>query len=128
MRLLPDPIFHPIPKRPVAGAEPEAARRLAEHGIVQASPPGVTVQGRRSWRPGLARGDPATASPLGPRPEPCYCAEMRALQLLADRDLRLMDIEPPPPPGPGEVQIAMRAVALNHIDVWGWRGMAFAKR
>jgi NADPH:quinone reductase-like Zn-dependent oxidoreductase len=26
------------------------------------------------------------------------------------------------------VQIAMRAVALNHIDVWGWRGMAFAKR
>jgi NADPH:quinone reductase-like Zn-dependent oxidoreductase len=22
----------------------------------------------------------------------------------------------------------MRAVALNHIDVWGWRGMAFAKR
>ncbi|MDB5414772.1 MAG: NADPH:quinone oxidoreductase [Rubritepida sp.] len=53
---------------------------------------------------------------------------MRALQLLADRDLRLMDIEPPPPPGPGEVQIAMRAVALNHIDVWGWRGMAFAKR
>lgn len=53
---------------------------------------------------------------------------MRALQLLADRDLRLMDIDPPPPPGPGEVQIAMRAVALNHIDVWGWRGMAFAKR
>lgn len=53
---------------------------------------------------------------------------MRALQLLADRDLRLMDIPPPPPPGPGEVQLAMRAVALNHIDVWGWRGMAFAKR
>lgn len=53
---------------------------------------------------------------------------MRALQLLADRDLRLIDIDPPPPPGPGEVQIAMRAVALNHIDVWGWRGMAFAKR
>ncbi|TCH98643.1 NADPH:quinone oxidoreductase [Roseococcus sp. SYP-B2431] len=53
---------------------------------------------------------------------------MRALQLLADRDLRLMEIDPPPPPGPGEVQIAMRAVALNHIDVWGWRGMAFAKR
>jgi NADPH:quinone reductase-like Zn-dependent oxidoreductase len=53
---------------------------------------------------------------------------MRALQLLADRDLRLMEIDPPPPPGPGEVQIAMRAVALNHIDVWGWRGMAFARR
>ena len=28
----------------------------------------------------------------------------------------------------GEVQIRVRAVALNHIDVWGWRGMAFAKR
>ncbi|MEI6162125.1 MAG: zinc-binding dehydrogenase [Roseococcus sp.] len=53
---------------------------------------------------------------------------MRALQLLADRDLRLMEIPPPPPPGPGEVQLAMKAVALNHIDVWGWRGMAFAKR
>jgi len=26
------------------------------------------------------------------------------------------------------VQIAIRAVALNHIDVWGWRGMAFARR
>ena len=47
---------------------------------------------------------------------------MRALPLLADRDLRLIDIDPPPPPGPGEVQLAMRAVALNHIDVWGWRG------
>ena len=53
---------------------------------------------------------------------------MRALQLLADRDLRLMEVAPPPPPGPGEIQLAMKAVALNHIDVWGWRGMAFAKR
>ncbi len=54
---------------------------------------------------------------------------MRALQLFADRDLRLRDDAPPPPaPGPGEVRLAMRAVALNHIDVWGWRGMAFAKR
>jgi alcohol dehydrogenase len=26
------------------------------------------------------------------------------------------------------VQIAIKAVALNHIDVWGYRGMAFAKR
>ena len=53
---------------------------------------------------------------------------MRALQLFADRDLRLTELEPPPPPGPGEVQVAVGAVALNHIDVWGWRGMAFAKR
>ena len=28
----------------------------------------------------------------------------------------------------GEVQIRVRAVALNHLDVWGYRGMAFAKR
>jgi len=34
----------------------------------------------------------------------------------------------PTPPGAGEVQIAVKAVALNHIDVWGFRGMAFAKR
>ncbi|MCK8786422.1 zinc-binding dehydrogenase [Roseomonas sp. NAR14] len=53
---------------------------------------------------------------------------MRALQLLADRDLRLVDLPEPPPPGPGEVRLRLRAMALNHIDVWGWRGMAFAKR
>ncbi len=53
---------------------------------------------------------------------------MRALQLFGDRDTRLVETADPPPPGPGEVQLRMRAVALNHIDVWGWRGMAFAKR
>jgi alcohol dehydrogenase len=53
---------------------------------------------------------------------------MRALTLVADRKLELIDIPPPPPPGPDEVQIRVRAVALNHIDVWGFRGMAFAKR
>lgn len=53
---------------------------------------------------------------------------MRALQLFGDRDLRLTDIEPPPPPGPGEVQIRTRAIALNYLDLWGFRGMAFAKR
>ena len=53
---------------------------------------------------------------------------MRALRLFGDRDARLVELEPPPPPGPGEIQLRMLAVALNHIDVWGWRGMAFAKR
>ena len=53
---------------------------------------------------------------------------MRALQLVADRRIEAFDIPPPPPPGPGEATVAIRAVALNHIDVWGWRGMAFAKR
>ncbi|MGH6768532.1 MAG: zinc-binding dehydrogenase [Xanthobacteraceae bacterium] len=53
---------------------------------------------------------------------------MRALTLLADRKLELVDTPPPPPPGRDEVQIRVKAVALNHIDVWGWRGMAFSKR
>ncbi len=53
---------------------------------------------------------------------------MRSLQLHGDRDLRLEEIEPPPPPAPGEVQIRIRAVALNYLDLWGFRGMAFAKR
>jgi alcohol dehydrogenase len=53
---------------------------------------------------------------------------MHALTLVADRKLELVDQTPPPAPGPAEVQIRVKAVALNHIDVWGWRGMAFAKR
>ncbi len=53
---------------------------------------------------------------------------MRALQLHGDRDLRLVETENPPPPAAGEVQIAVSHVALNHIDVWGFRGMAFARR
>ncbi|WP_274424290.1 zinc-binding dehydrogenase [Chelativorans sp. YIM 93263] len=53
---------------------------------------------------------------------------MRALQLVADRNLEIADISPPSAPGQGEVTVRIAAVALNHIDVWGWRGMAFAKR
>lgn len=53
---------------------------------------------------------------------------MRALTLVADRQLVIADMPPPPPPGPGAVQVRVKAVALNHIDVWGYRGMAFAKR
>ncbi|PWL18035.1 NADPH:quinone oxidoreductase [Falsochrobactrum shanghaiense] len=53
---------------------------------------------------------------------------MRALQLLDDRRLEMTDIALPPPPSYGEVTVKVKAVALNHIDVWGWRGMAFAKR
>src|SRR5437879_5412493 len=54
---------------------------------------------------------------------------MRALTLVADRKLTLDGTFPDPPaPAAGEVQIRVRAVALNHIDVWGWRGMAFTKR
>jgi len=53
---------------------------------------------------------------------------MRALRLVSDRRLEIAEIDPPAPPSGGEVQIRTRAIALNHIDVWGWRGMAFAKR
>ncbi|HZR63343.1 MAG TPA: zinc-binding dehydrogenase [Xanthobacteraceae bacterium] len=53
---------------------------------------------------------------------------MRALTLVADRKIELREVTPPPAPGPGEAQIAIKALGLNHIDVWGWRGMAFAKR
>jgi alcohol dehydrogenase len=53
---------------------------------------------------------------------------MRALTLAAERDLRVVDAPHPGAPAAGEVQINVKAVALNHIDVWGYRGMAFAKR
>ena len=53
---------------------------------------------------------------------------IRALQLLADRDIALVQRDAPPPPPPGEAQLRVRAVGLNHIDLWGFRGMAFARR
>src|SRR5271165_3293226 len=53
---------------------------------------------------------------------------MRALALVADRKLELSELPDPPPPGPDEVQVRVKAVALNHLDLWGYRGMAFAKR
>jgi alcohol dehydrogenase len=53
---------------------------------------------------------------------------MRALRNFGERDLRITEVDAPPPPGDDEIQVRICAVALNHIDVWGWRGMAFAKR
>src|SRR6202045_919745 len=53
---------------------------------------------------------------------------MRALTLVADRKIELADIPAPPPPQAGEVQIRVKAVGLNPLDLWGFRGMAFAKR
>ncbi|MBI1201553.1 MAG: zinc-binding dehydrogenase [Rhodopseudomonas sp.] len=53
---------------------------------------------------------------------------MRALQLIGDRQLELVDLPDPGQPAAGEVQVRVKAVALNHLDVWGFRGMAFAKR
>jgi len=53
---------------------------------------------------------------------------MRALTLIADRKVELAEVAPPPAPAEGEVQVRVKAVALNHLDLWGFRGMAFAKR
>jgi len=53
---------------------------------------------------------------------------MRALTLVADRKLELIDVPGPAAPAQGEVQIRIKAIGLNHLDVWGWRGMTFAKR
>ena len=53
---------------------------------------------------------------------------MRALRLVADRKLELADLPSPATPAAGEVQIKISAVALNHLDLWGYRGMAFARR
>ena len=55
-------------------------------------------------------------------------ARMRAAQLVSERHVLLTEIDAPPAPAPEDVQVRIRAVALNHIDVWSWRGMAFAKR
>jgi alcohol dehydrogenase len=52
---------------------------------------------------------------------------MRAITLVADRKLEIVDMPAPPAPAAGEVQIRVRAIGLNHIDVWRFRGMAFDK-
>jgi NADPH:quinone reductase-like Zn-dependent oxidoreductase len=36
--------------------------------------------------------------------------------------LELRELPRPPEPGPGEVRVAVRAVALNHLDLWVRRG------
>jgi alcohol dehydrogenase len=53
---------------------------------------------------------------------------MRALSLIADRKLELGDVPAPAAPASDEAQIRIEAIALNHLDLWGYRGMAFAKR
>ncbi len=50
---------------------------------------------------------------------------MRALCLTAigaPPQLQILERPAPPPAGPGEVRIGIRAVALNHLDLWVARG------
>ena len=53
---------------------------------------------------------------------------MRALRLVADEHLEFHDIADPAAPTGDQVLVRMRALSLNHIDLFGVRGMAFAKR
>jgi alcohol dehydrogenase len=53
---------------------------------------------------------------------------MRALRLIKEEQLEFGEIDDPPPPKSNEVLVRVRAVSLNHIDLFGLRGMAFAKR
>ena len=53
---------------------------------------------------------------------------MKSLQLIEERKLELVEGPDPAAPSANEVQVSMKSVALNHIDVWGYRGMAFAQR
>jgi alcohol dehydrogenase len=70
----------------------------------------------------------ASADTLNMRGSAAPARTMRALTLVADRKIELLEVPAPPAPASGEVQIRIKAIGLNHIDVWGWRGMAFAKR
>src|SRR3954447_1419695 len=78
--------------------------------------------------PGIAMAAQACLLRRHDRSRTPFMTTMRALRLLADRQVDLVQADPPPLPSPGEVQLRVKAVGLNHIDVWGFRGMAFAKR
>jgi len=51
---------------------------------------------------------------------------MRALTLLGDRKLELVETSRRRRPPPAKCKIRVKAVALNHLDLWGFRGMAFS--
>jgi alcohol dehydrogenase len=70
----------------------------------------------------------AAATLAGERGDATSSHSIRALTLVADRKIELIDVATPAAPAAGEVQLRIKAIGLNHIDVWGWRGMAFAKR
>ena len=54
---------------------------------------------------------------------------MKALRLHQEGGaISIDDVADPAPPAGDEVLVRMKIVSLNHIDLFGFRGMAFAKR
>src|ERR1700675_2437647 len=53
---------------------------------------------------------------------------MQALRLIEERRLALVSLPESPMPDRDQVRVRLRAMALNHIDVWGHRGMVFVRR
>ncbi|MHA1538711.1 MAG: zinc-binding dehydrogenase [Alphaproteobacteria bacterium] len=54
---------------------------------------------------------------------------MQALRLQEEGgEVRIDEVARPAPPEGDEVMVRMRAIGLNHIDLFGYRGMAFAQR
>ncbi len=53
---------------------------------------------------------------------------MTALRLIAEGRIELVDAPAPAAPTDDQVRVRMKAVALNHLDLFGMRGMVFAKR
>jgi NADPH:quinone reductase-like Zn-dependent oxidoreductase len=53
---------------------------------------------------------------------------MKALQLFGNEDLRWVEAPDINAVGPGEAIVKIRAITLNHLDLFSYRGMAFAKR
>src|SRR5438876_855091 len=69
----------------------------------------------------------ATRSPM-PGASPMKSTTSIRTEPARPRTTRWSTSAPPPEPGAGEVQIRIKAAALNHLDLWGFRGMAFVKR
>ena len=117
-----------------------AARRRAGHGARRENEP-RHLEFVRVRRPERLAGDGRSSRPdrrVRRRPyggdrqrdaDPRPGDFMRALQLIGDRKLELCDVPVRRRRRPlAKCKSASRRSGINHIDVWGCRGMAFAKR